>query len=335
MPTLGANVLTLADHAKRLDPSGKVAAIVEMLSQNNEILQDIPFMEGNLVTGHQSTIRTGLPSVYWRLINQAVTPSKSTTAQVTDGCGLLEAWSEVDVELAKLANDVGAFRLSESSAFVEAMGQEMAQTLVYGNSGTAPEEFNGLAVRYSSLSATNASHILNAGGVGSDNSSIYLVCWGADRLFGTFPKGSQAGLEHKDLGEQTVTGGTGIAGSRLRAFQDQFIWKGGLVVKDWRYCVRIANIDISNLIAKSSAADLIELMIKAYHRIPAGGVSGGNCAFYMNRTVKQMLDIQMRDDVQVGGQLGYANVDGKPVMNFRGIPVKLLDQLLETEAAVS
>lgn len=333
MAGLGSSVLTLADHAKRLDPSGKISKIVEMLSQTNEILMDIPFMEGNLPTGHQSSIRTGLPTVYWRLINQAVSPSKSTTAQVTEGCGMLEAWSEVDVELAKLANDIGGFRLSESKAFVEAMGQEFAQTLFYGNSGTAPEEFTGLSQRYSSLSAANAQNIINAGGAGSDNSSVWLACWGEDKLFGIFPKGSKAGLEHKDLGEQTVQGATGIAGSRIRVLQDQFIWKGGLVVKDWRYAVRIANIDISNLVAKSSAADLIENMIKAIHRIP--NVAAGKCAFYMNRTVKQMLDIQMRDDVQSGGQLAYANVEGKPVMTFRGIPVKLCDQLTETESAVA
>lgn len=333
MSQLGSNVLTLADHAKRLDPNGKVAKIVEMLSQNNEILQDIPFMEGNLVTGHQSTIRTGLPSVYWRLINQAVAPSKSTTAQVTEGCGMLEAWSEVDVELAKLAADQGAFRISEAKAFVEAMGQEMAQTLFYGNSSTAPEEFTGLAARYSSLAAANAQNIVTAGGAGSDNASIWLVSWGEDKLFGVFPKGSKAGLEHKDLGEQTIQGATGIAGSRMRAFQDQFIWKAGLVVKDWRHAVRIANIDVSNLVAKTSAADLIDKMIMAIHRLPVGSQS--KASFYMNRTVKQMLDIQLRDDVSVGGQLSYANVDGKPVMSFRGFPVKLCDQLLETEAAVS
>lgn len=33
MSTLGSTVLTLADWAKRLDPDGKVPAIVEMLSQ--------------------------------------------------------------------------------------------------------------------------------------------------------------------------------------------------------------------------------------------------------------------------------------------------------------
>jgi hypothetical protein len=333
MATLGSNVLTLADWAKRLDPDGKVPKIVEMLSQSNEVLQDMLFIEGNLPTGHRSTVRTSLPSVQWRLINQGVTPSKSTTAQVDEACGMLEAWSEVDVELAKLGGNVSAFRLSEASAFVEAMGQEHASTLFYGNHATAPEEFTGLAARYNSLSGVNAENILSGGGAGSDNASVYLCVWGQNSLHGIFPKGSKAGIEHKDMGEVTVETTAGIAGSRMRAYQDQFLLKTGLVLKDWRYVVRVANIDISNLVTKSSAADLIELMIKAIHRIPS--LNAGKAAFYMNRTCLQMLDIQMRDDVLSGGQLKYENVEGKPVMNFRGIPVRKCDALLENEQQVS
>ena len=333
MATLSSNALTLADWAKRLDPEGKVPAIVELLSQSNEILQDMLFMEGNLPTGHRTTVRTGLPTVAWKLLNQGVQPSKSTTAQIDEQVGILEAWSEVDVELAKLNGNTAAFRLSEASAFIEAMNQEMASTLFYGNAGLAPEEFTGMAIRYSATSAANGQNIIKAGGSGSDNTSIYLICWGAQTVHGIFPKGSKAGLEHKDLGEVTVETSAGIAGTRLRAYQDMYQWKAGIALKDWRYVVRIANIDVSNLVAKSSAADLIENMIKAIHRIP--NLNMGRCAFYMNRTVKQMLDIQRRDDVQSGGSLVYADVDGKLVPTFRGIPIRTVDSLLETESTIS
>ena len=333
MATLGSNVLTLADWAKRLDPNGKVQAIVEMLSQSNEILGDMLFKEGNLPTGHRCTVRTGLPSVYWRQVNQGVQPSKSTTAQVDEGIGMLEAYSEVDKDLAELNGNTAAFRLSEASAFLEAMNQEMASTLFYGNSGTAPEEFNGLAMRYSSLSDNNAQNIISGAGAGADNSSIYLVGWGDNACHGIFPKGSKAGLQHEDLGLVTVETTAGIAGNRMRAYQDHFQWKTGLALKDWRYAVRIANIDISNLVAKSSAADLIELMIKAIHRIP--NLASVKPVFYMNRSCFQMLDIQRRDDVISGGGLQYDMVDGKRMASFRGIPVKICDALTETEAVVS
>lgn len=333
MAQLNANALTLVDWAKRLDPDGKTATIVEMLSQTNEILNDVIFKEGNLPTGHRTSVRTGLPSVFWRLLNAGVQPSKSTTAQVDEGLGMLESYSEVDKDLAELNGNISSFRLSEASAFLEAMSQEVAQTIFYGNSSVSPEEFNGLAIRYSSLSAANAQNIVVGGGSGSDNSSIYLVVWGNETVHGIFPKGSKAGIMHEDLGLTTVETTAGIAGNRMRAYLDHWQWKIGIALKDWRYVVRIPNIDISNLVAKSSAADLIELMIKATHRIPQMGM--GKAAFYMNRTVFQMLDIQRRDDVQVGGQLSYEVVDGKRIPSFRGIPVRICDALLETEATVS
>lgn len=333
MSTLGANCITLADWAKRKDPDGKVAKIVELLSQTNEILLDMLFMEGNLETGHRTTVRTGLPTVAWRLLNQGVQPSKSTTAQVDESVGILEAWSEVDVELARLNGNVSEFRFSEAQAFIEAMNQEMAQTLFYGNSGVAAEEFTGLAIRYSSLSANNGQNIVSGSGSGSDNSSIWLLFWGPNTIHGIFPKGSQAGLNHQDHGEVTVETTAGIAGTRMRAFQDQWTWKCGVALRDWRYAVRIPNIDISNLVAESSNADIIKLMTKAMWRIPAMGM--GRAAFYCNRTVGEYLDIQRQKAVKDGGGVTYENVDGKRTMMFRGIPVRICDALTETEAAVS
>jgi len=333
MAGLSSNALTLVDFAKRLDPEGKTAAIAELLNQNNELLTDMMWIEGNLSTGHRTTVRTGLPAVAWRLLNGGVQPSKSTTAQIDEACGMLEAYSEVDVALAELNGNTAAFRLSEATAFVEAMSQEFSSKFFYGNSGLNPEQFNGMAVRYSSLSSTNASNVITASGAGSDNSSIWLIGWGQNSIHGIFPKGSKAGLQHEDLGQQTVTVATGIAGSRMQAYLDHWKWNCGIALKDWRYAVRIPNIDISNLVGKSSAADLQELMIKATHRIP--NLASCKPVFYMNRSCFQMLDIQRRDDVQAGGSLTYDVVDGKRMASFRGIPVRIVDALTETEAVVS
>lgn len=330
MATLGATKLTLTDWAKRVDPDGRTAAIAELLSQSNDVLTEMQWKEGNLPTGHRVTVRTGLPTVYWRLLNKGTPSSKSTTAQVDEQAGNLEARCEIDTDLVMLNGNTPEFRMSEASAFIEAMNQEMAQTLFYGNSSVSPEEFTGLAVRYSSLSAANASNIVSGGGSGSDNSSIWLVGWGDNTIHGVFPKGSKAGLVHEDLGIGDAFDGST---NRYRAYMDRWQWKCGVVVKDWRYAVRIPNIDISNLIAKSSAADLIELMIKATHRIP--NLNACRPVFYMNRTVFQMLDIQRRDDVITGGGLKYENFEGTPTPTFRGIPVRRVDQLLETEATVS
>ena len=334
MATLANNVLTLADWAKRLDPDGNTASIVELLRQTNPILNDMQWMEGNLATGHVVTQRTGLPTVYWRMINQGIPPSKSATAQVTEGMGMLEAWSEVDKDLLKLNGNANSFRLSEGQAFIEAMNNEMAQTLFYGNTGLAPEEFTGLSPRYSTLVVATtpaAENVIGAGGTGSDNTSIWFVCWGPNTIFGVFPKGSAAGLQHEDFGEVTVEVSSGVGGNRMRAMQERWQWKAGIALRDWRYVVRIANIDVSDL-SGGSAAALTSKMILAYHRIPSFGM--GRTVIYMNRTAAQFLDLQGRADIAAGFGLTYETIDGRTRTSFRGIPIEVTDAILDTEAAV-
>ena len=337
MATVGDGVLTLADWAKSIGPDGRVAAVIELLSQSNEILDDMLFKQGNLPTGERTTIRTGLPTVYWRLLNQGVPTSKSTKAQIDANCGMLEAWSEVDLDLAKLAPDVGAFRLSEAKAFIEAMNQEMAQTLFYGTAAAA-EEFIGLGAHYAAISgAENAQNILDGGGTGSDNSSIWLIVWGDTTVHGIFPKDSEAGLVHEDLKIVTVETAAGVAGSRMRAYQDRFQWKTGVVVKDWRYAVRIANIDVSELKAGTvDAANLVKLMSRAMDRIPSFNM--GRASFYANRTLKSFLRVQALDKSQNALSIPAALTQfGNPVrggLEFLGVPVKTVDALTENEARI-
>lgn len=333
MATLATNFLTLADWSKRVDPDGNVPVVAELLSQSNEILEDALFSEGNLPTGHRVTIRTGLPTAYWRSINQGVPPSKSTTVQVDESVGMLEAYAKVDKDLALLNGNTAAFRLSEDSAFLEAMNQTQAQTLFYGNPGSDPRQFLGLSTRYGTISgAGNAQNILDAGGTSSNNASIWLTVWGDNSVFCTFPKGSQAGLVHQDQGELTVYDANG---NPYQAYQTHYQWKNGLVVKDWRYVVRICNINTANLVAETAAADIVKLMSRALDRIP--NLNLGKPAFYMNRTLFSMLRIQSLNksqnvvDIEKGlNQFGTAT----NWLTFLGVPVRRVDQLLNTESRV-
>lgn len=334
MAGVGGSLLTLGDAAKRHDPSGKTAKVVELLEQVNDVVSDVPWLEGNLPTGHRTTVRTGLPAPTWRLLNKGVAATKSTTAQIDEGVGRMEIRTQIDKAIAELNGDLNAFRMSEARPSVEGMAQEFAQTLFYGNTSLAPEEFHGLAIRYSSLSANNAQNIVNAESADTDNSSIWLICWGEQTVHGIYPKGSKAGLDHEDLG---LCDAFDSSNNRFRAYMDRWEWVCGIALRDWRFAVRIANIDISNLGSGTSAADLQKLMIKAIHRIPGGyaGLRMGKPVFYMNRSCFQALDIQRRDDVIQGGGLTYANADGVPVASFRGVPVRVCDALVENESLVS
>ena len=345
MAVLSTNNLTLLDHAKRLDPEGRIATIAELLSTTNEILTDCVWRESNLPTGHREVIRTGLPDVYWRSLNQGIPSSKSTTAQVDEACAILEARSEVDKDLAMLNGNTASFRLSEDAAFLEAMNQRMASTIFYGNPATDPKEFLGLASRYNSTAAGNGQNVLSAGGSGSDNTSIYLVCWGDQTVFCPFPKGSKAGLIHEDLGEQTVYTNGGSVAERMQALVTRYQWKCGLMVKDWRYVVRIANIDVPDLVGFAAtggtqglgvfATNIIHMMARAVYRIP--NTAMGRCAFYMNRTVHSALSRMAMEK-----SLGVMSIEkgltefgtAQSYMSFLGVPIRKCDAIVNTETAI-
>lgn len=337
MATKTFGSLTLADWAKRQDPNGNTAKIVELLSQTNEILEDAQFMEGNLATGHQVTQRTGLPTVAYRKMNQGVPPSKSKTAQITESTAMLEGIMEVDKAEAELGGNVASFLESESVAFTESMNQRMAETVFYGSS-TTPEEFVGLAERYNDKSAKNGQNIIDAGGTGSDNCSIWLIGWGANEISMIFPKGSQAGLEMNDLG---VDWATDSNGNKYRAYQSQWIWKNGLCVKDWRFGVRIANVDVSDLRgqtgtqAETAATAIIKLMTRATARLPR--LSGVTLSFYAPRVVCEMLRVAAQDKSSNALSVEQStNQFGQDIftLRFMGVPVRIVDQLLESEAQV-
>jgi hypothetical protein len=330
MATLSVNNPTLIDVASRLDPSMNVDKIVEMLAATNPILNDMTFMEGNLPTGHKTTVRTGLPGVTWRKLYGGVQPTKSTTAQVTDSCGMLEAYAEVDKALADLNGNAAAFRLSEDKAFIEAMSQEMASTLFYGNETTEPEAFTGFAPRFNSLSAQNGDNIVNAAGASTDNTSIWLVVWGPNTCHGIYPKGSTGGVQMRDLGEVTVENVDGASG-RAQMYRSHYRWDCGLTVRDWRYIVRIANIDVSDLTTVSNTKKLVEWMIQAAERIPSFGA--GRAAFYCNRNIREKLRLGILE--KVASNLTFETVAGKRVMTFDEIPVMRTDAILNNEAVVS
>lgn len=330
MATIGSNTSTLADVASRLDGDGKISAVVELLNETNEILDDMQWVEGNLPTGHRTTIRSGLPSVTWRKLNFGVQPSKSTTTQVTESVGMLESYAEVDKALADLNGNTAAFRLSEDRAFIEAMNQEMQSTLFYGDSSTDPEEFMGLAPRYTSTSAANGENVLLGGGSGSDNCSIWLVVWGPNTVQGIYPKGSKGGLSMEDLGRETlIDSSNGL----YEGYRTHYKWDCGISVRDWRYAVRIANISVAALTkdASGSSADIVDLMIQAIE-IPRN-LGLGRPVFYCNQTIKSILRRQVLNSNNV--RISMDEVAGKKVMTFDGIPVKRTDALLITEATIS
>jgi hypothetical protein len=290
---------------------GSIAAIAELLDQTNEILMDAVMIEGNLPTGHRTTVRADIPTATWRRLNYGVKPTKSHTAQVTDTIGMLETYAEIDKDLANLNGNTAEFRLSEDQPHLEGLNQQMASTNTLTVSGTKPAANN------------YGEHVIDAAGTGSDLTSIWLIVWGPNTIHKIYPKGSKAGLLHEDLGEQTLFDDDG---GRFQGYRTHYQWKCGLCVRDWRYVVRIANQETT------PAATLdYKLLIKAINLIPNVGL--GRAAFYMNRAVKTQLDIAAAE--KSNAHLTIDTVFGRPQTSFWGIPCRQTDAILRTESQIT
>lgn len=341
MPVLSTGQLTALDIAKRMNPDGSPATdVTELLSQQNDILEDMVWRPTNENTAHTDTVRTGLPAVYWRSYNQGVPRSKSTTAQVKEPVGMCEARNAIDAKLMELNGNSASWRLTEDSPFVEAMGQEMAGKIFNGNVGIDGKSFSGLATRYSSTAAGNGNHVLLGGGAGADNASAYLIGWGLSTICGLYPKNSTVGLSYKDLGVSDVIDANG---NEFQAAKSLYQWDAGLLVKDWRYGVRIANIDMSDWLgvtgtqAWTSSTHVLKLMVRAIARIP----NKNNCrlAFYCNRSIAEGLMVQALDRssssaLSIQDSVNQFGDNIKQLMVL-GVPVRIVDQLGVAETLVS
>lgn len=328
--------LTLADLRTRWDDSAKkVSKITEILERTDELIADVPFKEGNLLTGHKAVLRVGLPTPTWRLFNQGVSATKSTTSPIEFPCGMLEDRSEIDKDLAELGGDVNGARFSEAQAHIMGMGNEFGTTLIYGDPTANPTtdipKFPGLAAYYKDDTTANSKdNITDAGGTDSDNTSIWLVGWGENTIYGIYPRGSKAGLQHEDLGLGDAFDGNN---KRFRAYMDRYEWKAGLAVQDWRYAVRIANIKSATLTATANQVALVNYMIEALEKLPSrGGVSP---RFYMNGKTRTALRFGITQKVSSGGGITFENMAGKSVMMLDGVPIRRTDAITNSEATVS
>ena len=346
---------TMLDVISVLDPKGNVAPVVELLQQKNPILLDMPFVEGNTNLGHQVNVRTGIPTPTWTSWYQGVPPTKSTYAKVMEATAMMKQRTEIDRDAANFNGNSAAFRLKEMLGAIEGMNQGLSTALFYGNSITNPQQFNGLDPRFNSSTAGNGGNIIDAGGqngtgVGGANNltSIWFVGWSGMTIHGVFPKGHKGGLQREDLGTFDAFDANG---NRFRAVGDLLEWNVGLAVEDWRYIVRIANIDVAGLKNGTNATDLISLMMDALHLPPeVGEVRSGqspstangaaptllmpNPVFYCTRKVAAILDRQAQ--IKSGFTLkSGSDVYGRPITFCRGVPVRSCDALLETESRIS
>jgi hypothetical protein len=337
MATIGNTFLNLIDMYRTA--GSPVAPVIEMLNENSAAVQDAVTTPCNSGTVHKHAIRTGLPAVTWGRLYKGIPMSKSTKSMVQDTTGFVEGLSAVDERLLEISPNAAATRLSEADAFIESMTQEAETGIFYHDADTAPEKFTGLSGRYSTTTGLSGRNVVLAGGAGSDNTSIWFVTWGEGQTTLLHPQSTEAGITRKDMGRQRVTD---AAGDPYYVQEELFRWHLGLAVRDWRYNVRIANIDVSNM--QAGSVDLYNFMRKAYHRLhkvratssmrdPNAAMSG-RTVIYVNADVYEALDALQTNTSNTALRLQPAELEGKEVMTYRGIPLRKTDALLNTESLV-
>ncbi|MBK3439272.1 major capsid protein [Pseudomonas sp. MF7448] len=330
MGILTSTMPNLIDKFSREDSTKKVMKIVELMAKRNDILQDAEYQECNDGSKHKTTMRSGIPEPTWRMFNQGIQPSKSTTVPVLDTTGMMEDYGLVDKALADLSGNADAFRTSENMAKLQGFNNKAARYMIYGNTQAEPQAFLGLAPRYNDKSAESGANIVDAGGTGSTNTSIWFVTWGEMSTHLLYPKGSVAGFQHKFLGQQTARAENG---GDFEAYRDHFKWDIGMSVRDWRANARIANIDVTQLTRDgATGANIIDLMIDALYRIDNPEQGEGRTIIYANRTIQSWLHKQAMNSKNVNLTLG--EYGGKKIPEFLGIPIKRIDAILNTEARV-
>lgn len=335
MAAIGQSYVGLIDAFKRSDDPEKLtaAAIIELLRETNGIYDDAMTVTCNQGMSHKTTVRTGLPSVAWGKLYSGIAQSKSRTQQVVDTTGFVEGISAVDTRLLDLHSSPDALRMSEATAFLESMSQEVASTFFYGDATADPEKFTGLAPRFSSTTADNGGQIVLGGGAGSDNTSIWMVSWSDQACHMIHPENTAAGIQREDKGVQRVLDGSS---NPYYVEEELFRQHAGVTVRDWRQVARVANIDVSDLAAGS--VDIYSLMRKAFWKLAKHRLPNGRICIYCNSDVLEALDADSTPTTGTSAsfvRLRPQEVDGFEVMSYRGFPVRQVDAILNTESLVS
>lgn len=327
MAIIADQMYNLRDAAAQFGPDGQELAVAEVLSQTNDIIGDMLIRESNLDSGHEYAVRTGIPAGTWRRAYQGVDAEKATQKVVLARPGTLGAYSVVDKLIAEKGGHVDAVRAGQSKGIIAGMSDTVANALIYGGKKEL-EKCVGLSEYYNTTkSSVDTSHnVVNAGGTAAqDKTSIYLVVWDSDKVYGFFPKGSKAGISRQDFGLVNHLDTT--TNKEYPAYKEYFEWQIGLAVQDWRYAARIANINTGDL----ANVDLYGLIQDAEERIQKIGV--GKAVLYMNRTVRSALRKQLGKKANV--QYAPDQPGAKPILSVDEIPVHICDAISNTESLVS
>jgi len=303
---------------------------INSLTEVNDMLADAPVREANSIDSDQVSRVTVLPQPYWHKLGEGLTATVGHIQQGTEAIGMLRNQYRGNVEIVDKQANPSAYMERQETTYLEGMNQEIQNTMVYGDSGTAPEEFNGLDVRYGSIAAGS---VFNNGGSDSGNmTSVWLIQWDEYDCCTIFPKGSQGGLRRVPKGIHmfdTVDDAQGTVGStkaKAEFYVTNFEWDTGMCIQDTRRVKRVANVHKTR--GNANQID-IDVLIEARNNFK----TSGTVYLYAPLEVKTQIQILAKDkgNVHYPPDMPF----GKPVPYLLDMPIRQVDAIVTTETTVS
>ena len=331
--------------AAKMTHNNEIVDVAEVLNETNSIVEDAVVQRANDITSHVIARRTALPSVSWVKVGNGWNATTGLLNQVRETMGMLKARYLCPEDVMRLQPNPAKYRQQQERAYIESMGQELANTLV-GNvasgalspTSAPPEEFAGFQYRLASLSTDDTKYCLGNGGTNAGgHTSIYFVQWKPGGVYLIHPRNTDGGgLKKKDEGRVYTSGDNSIASTsasapnptnQLWAYITEFSWDVGLCVEDTRCVKRLANIDS---VATSSDTLNEDNIIRIRNNFKH---TDGTIYMYCNETVYTQLQILAKDKTNV--YWGENNPFGKPQMYFLDMPVRRCDAITNVEATIS
>lgn len=329
---------TMLDYQTRVNGKGEIADIIEIIRQENQLLDYIPWIKCNDGSAHETSVRTGLPTPTWRKLYGGVQPTKSVVRKVKDTTGIMHAYAEVDCDLVQKNGNSAAFRMTENSGHLDGMNEEFMSTFFYGNEGTEPEAFTGMSPRYNDsrvANAENARNTIHANDGTSEvtNTSMWVMSFGPRALHGIYPDGFEMGLKHDDKGQVTIEDVDGSNGGRMEAFRSHYRWACGMSLRNWQTCARTQfRYESLTKDASANSVDLFDQVSKMLARTKRGG-GDTKKVIVVNEGTLEFLRLQAKHAV-TSSTLSRSELAGREVDVLDGVPVLMCDALLYTEGEI-
>lgn len=335
------SVMTMVEAAKSMGADGNQLAVVDTIALATPFLEEGHWEEANDYNSHHfiqvMTEAVGTDSV----INVGVAWEVNTTRPVTELIQGLESATKIDTRILRMMRDPETYRRTQEELTLRGLKKAFHDRILYGNftltggnstAKVSPDQVVGLMPRFNAISGATYNQIQGttywpinvismAGSTSNGETSMYIVKWGPDGVFFTYPRGGRNFITVDDLDLQLVYDGSS---NPYKAEVTMFEINWGLCVADWRCVQRICNMDATHKWTSS-------IMVQALAGLPDEDMSG--VVIYVPRTVWIWMSQEALSNTN---SFHFDDAPwGRKTIYFQDIPIRLCDRIQTVEPVVS